>query len=889
MRGASRFLLPAALLWTMAAPAGPVPAVPAHAGALAAGNADAGGIRPRDRDLPNLRPFRPEGWDFSLVPRDNGDATITSVHLTPLLTGAQLSTYWNAAILNDGDAPTDEPFLWRIYVDDSDSYLDLSYTNSSLPPAWGVYSLNRGPCLVHGGRHTFEIRIDDSHVITESNEIDNDLAYQFIWTPLTLNYGTYSPPPDPTGGWGSVPAGEVLWYNCEAMRITASGWWNAVWISPQSSDADYDCRLHEVATGCRDGFAANLGWSSRPAGHIDGLLANRNTMAQGEWDVGILNMNGADASVYVSRTESTPASFGYPVPYEMAYGQMIKLMEYMLTYTGWCMFELEAPTSMDGLVLNYYDDTFTTGSIDDHDYSLSTEAGFGRGFHEITAPGYHCLAVCRDMDLGDTGFPFTLTFTIGRPDFTPRTPSGWHSPCVPRPDASGTPSGVSLPDTLYGNSATTYPNLAMRNATPVPYPDPIPYMKMHWEYDERPLSWVGFNPIDGYDTIEWNGTSPATIPGGRHTYALLIDRDDEIVEVDETNNDYGEQYCWSPTELTSGTVTMRPMPALGYAGWDLVGGTEPLWYNCDGLRLPRESTYWLAMAVLPVDPLADVDVSLHEALTGVKDGFAEYLATSVYARGESDYVIVNFNRTSRRAFDTGVVTLTGDGNYRAHAAKEEYLANYPSGTYGPFSMSSLALLRLHEMSLREGEYLIRLDQQAGNADLGLTLHRNDEAYQWKYEHVLGGYADFAGPGQDEEITVTIPATDYYCLAIWKAGSADLNLTSTYELEIVPLATAVPGEPEVPVATRLTGVFPNPFNPQTSIAFDLAREEMVVLDVHDVLGKRIRRLVADRLPPGRHRAQWDGRDEDGQPVASGVYVARLVAGPVSGLEKMVLVR
>ena len=70
--------------------------------------------------------------------------------------------------------------------------------------------------------------------------------------------------------------------------------------------------------------------------------------------------------------------------------------------------------------------------------------------------------------------------------------------------------------------------------------------------------------------------------------------------------------------------------------------------------------------------------------------------------------------------------------------------------------------------------------------------------------------------------------------------------------------------------------PNPFNPETVIGFSLAAESRVRLEVFDVLGQRVRILVGGRLPAGEHRVVWDGIDESGARVGSGVYFYRLQA-------------
>jgi hypothetical protein len=70
--------------------------------------------------------------------------------------------------------------------------------------------------------------------------------------------------------------------------------------------------------------------------------------------------------------------------------------------------------------------------------------------------------------------------------------------------------------------------------------------------------------------------------------------------------------------------------------------------------------------------------------------------------------------------------------------------------------------------------------------------------------------------------------------------------------------------------------PNPFNPRTTIAFDLPRATEATLSVHDLRGRVVRTLVNGRLAAGRQLVEWDGRDAAGRPAASGVYLVRLAA-------------
>jgi hypothetical protein len=83
--------------------------------------------------------------------------------------------------------------------------------------------------------------------------------------------------------------------------------------------------------------------------------------------------------------------------------------------------------------------------------------------------------------------------------------------------------------------------------------------------------------------------------------------------------------------------------------------------------------------------------------------------------------------------------------------------------------------------------------------------------------------------------------------------------------------------------------PNPFNPSTTISFALAAPGDTELQVFDVRGANVRRLVAGELPAGEHSVTWDGRDDDGVRVPSGVYFYKLRSGAFEGLQRMVLLK
>ncbi|OPX21603.1 MAG: hypothetical protein B1H02_07385 [Candidatus Latescibacteria bacterium 4484_107] len=84
-------------------------------------------------------------------------------------------------------------------------------------------------------------------------------------------------------------------------------------------------------------------------------------------------------------------------------------------------------------------------------------------------------------------------------------------------------------------------------------------------------------------------------------------------------------------------------------------------------------------------------------------------------------------------------------------------------------------------------------------------------------------------------------------------------------------------------------FPNPFNPITELRYQLPEASEVRLSVYNLLGQEVRRLVDEKMAAGAHSAQWDGRDDSGNPLASGVYLCRFRAGDFRQTKRIVLLR
>jgi enediyne biosynthesis protein E4 len=119
----------------------------------------------------------------------------------------------------------------------------------------------------------------------------------------------------------------------------------------------------------------------------------------------------------------------------------------------------------------------------------------------------------------------------------------------------------------------------------------------------------------------------------------------------------------------------------------------------------------------------------------------------------------------------------------------------------------------------------------------------------------------------------------------------LAANSLLQIEEGLTPTAVADDSQVtPAVSWLATAYPNPFNPETVLRFSVGVEGPVVIDLYNALGQRVRRLLEDDVMAGEHAVHWDGADEDGHPMATGVYISTLsVAGHVKARTRMTLLR
>jgi hypothetical protein len=150
------------------------------------------------------------------------------------------------------------------------------------------------------------------------------------------------------------------------------------------------------------------------------------------------------------------------------------------------------------------------------------------------------------------------------------------------------------------------------------------------------------------------------------------------------------------------------------------------------------------------------------------------------------------------------------------------------------------------------------------------------------------------PAQQSGTTV-----EYYIKAEDRMGNVSYDPTNTPDSVynfLVDVNVGIENDPPplalVPKTFALSQDYPNPFNPSTTIRYDIPvgrNSVQVEINIYDVRGRLVRKLVDQEKEAGRYKVHWDGRGEHGQQVSSGVYLYQIDAGEFISTRKMVLIR
>jgi len=122
------------------------------------------------------------------------------------------------------------------------------------------------------------------------------------------------------------------------------------------------------------------------------------------------------------------------------------------------------------------------------------------------------------------------------------------------------------------------------------------------------------------------------------------------------------------------------------------------------------------------------------------------------------------------------------------------------------------------------------------------------------------------------------------------GVADLyNTIVPHIIPVFPGSASATESPVLPTETSLNACFPNPFNATISLSFQIAEETQLGLNIYDIKGRRIKQVVYQDILPGTYQQQWDGMNDYGQAVSSGIYIVQMVTEDHAFTRKVTLLK
>ncbi len=184
-----------------------------------------------------------------------------------------------------------------------------------------------------------------------------------------------------------------------------------------------------------------------------------------------------------------------------------------------------------------------------------------------------------------------------------------------------------------------------------------------------------------------------------------------------------------------------------------------------------------------------------------------------------------------------------------------------------------------------------LNNEKSAVELNWRTESEIENAFWLVERRMNDQTDFEQMAKIDGHGTTSEATDYQYLD----ASVTDGQTYIYRLTDVSYTGERTSHQEIsimvdlPKSFALLGNYPNPFNPETTIRFQIAEKGRVKLVIYNLLGQQVRTLIDTELKPGFQEIRWDGRDNTGLHTASGAYIYRLSQDGQVKAKKMLLVR
>lgn len=178
------------------------------------------------------------------------------------------------------------------------------------------------------------------------------------------------------------------------------------------------------------------------------------------------------------------------------------------------------------------------------------------------------------------------------------------------------------------------------------------------------------------------------------------------------------------------------------------------------------------------------------------------------------------------------------------------------------------------------------------ANDGSNFSVTAEITNWLFESFEHAQLRFFMPDTTGQVTVTggtlLQVDNSDSLAVYYIG-VDIQPSSTQIVTVSLTQVHTEDEFSAPNSYKLHQNWPNPFNPLTTIRYDIPELSSITITIYDLLGRQVRTLLDQVEEPGYKSIQWDATNDQGQPVSAGIYLYRINVGSFTQTKKMVLLR
>ncbi len=259
-----------------------------------------------------------------------------------------------------------------------------------------------------------------------------------------------------------------------------------------------------------------------------------------------------------------------------------------------------------------------------------------------------------------------------------------------------------------------------------------------------------------------------------------------------------------------------------------------------------------------------------------------YSLTPMAIAQSTDYTLV----TVRMDIDNPAASSNLDWNTTASAVLDVADQSTTESYYGGSDLTLPVELSSFTANHKGNTVSLTWTTESESNNLGFILKRKTANAEWKEivsfrsNNELVGKGTTSSPSQYNYTDATILAGECYTYCLYDVSSNG-EVTEIGSLFVETLIS--------PKSTRLYAAYPNPFNPSTTLNYNLAQDSHVTMTVYDVLGRQIKLLNDKHQSAGEYSIKWDGSTDAGITAPSGTYLVRMQSNGYNNTQKILFLK